>query len=550
MSFLERITKNLTPTHWMIRLLGLREEFPEPDSPGLVLVQIDGLAERHIHNAMRRGLLPFLRRLDRSRYYNLWPHYSGIPSNTPAVQGELFYGIKQLVPSFHFKDHKTSRVLTMYENISAAQKEEEGLKKTPVPLLEGGSSYGNIFSGGASESHYTAATFDKDEIKRALNPWSVFVVLLFNLHVFIRAIFLMLIELWLAVYDFVRGVSSGYNFMSELSFIPTRIGVSVLLREMIVAGAKRDLVRGLPVIHVNLFGYDEQAHRRGPSSRFAYWSLRGIDSAIRRIADTARRTSKRDYEIWIYSDHGQEDVIPYTKLTGKAVDKAVEEVFCRELPSGQGRRPYGFFREQCLCRQSRGGRSGREKEEPCGAADEGERLIVTAMGPLGHIYPPFRLSGAEIERLAPRLAADAKLPVVVASVNGNLFVWTAEGRFDYEAGMRKVLGEDHPYQKEVIEDLRRLSRHPDAGTFIFLGWRLNEKPVTFPDENGSHGGIGPDETHGFALLPASAPLPNVHRGYLVPLDIRRAALAYLNRREETEEKHAPQPEMQLKTAER
>ena len=46
-----------------------------------------------------------------------------------------------------------------------------------------------------------------------------------------------------------------------------------------------DATRGLPVIYLDFVGYDEQSHRRGPSSRFAHWSLKGIDGAIGRLRD-------------------------------------------------------------------------------------------------------------------------------------------------------------------------------------------------------------------------------------------------------------------------
>src|SRR5690606_23625808 len=71
-------------------------------------------------------------------------------------------------------------------------------------------------------------------------------------------------------------------------------------------GGKVDLTRGLPIVHINFLGYDEQSHCRGPGSLFAHWSLRSIDRSVKRLVRTAHRSPRRDYEVWIFSDHGQE----------------------------------------------------------------------------------------------------------------------------------------------------------------------------------------------------------------------------------------------------
>src|SRR5690606_25923797 len=81
----------------------------------------------------------------------------------------------------------------------------------------------------------------------------------------------------LAIVDFFRGVIRGSELWPELKFIPSRVVVSIVLRELAVIGAGMDVTRGLPIVHLNLLGYDEQAHRRGPSSAFAHLALTGID---------------------------------------------------------------------------------------------------------------------------------------------------------------------------------------------------------------------------------------------------------------------------------
>jgi len=78
------------------------------------------------------------------------------------------------------------------------------------------------------------------------------------------------VELILAMYDFFKGVVAGRDIVNELKFIPTRLFVCAILRELIRLRVKMDVLRGVPIIAANFFRYDEQAHRRGPASAFAH----------------------------------------------------------------------------------------------------------------------------------------------------------------------------------------------------------------------------------------------------------------------------------------
>jgi hypothetical protein len=127
----------------------------------------------------------------------------------------------------------------------------------------------------------------------------------------------------------VRGLVSGHDFLKELKFIPTRVAISIILRELCVIGGKIDISRGLPVIHINFLGYDEQSHRRGPRSLFAHWTLKGIDDAIARLWRAASHSAWRHYEVWVYSDHGQVRVRPYHETQGYTLDEAVQMTFER-----------------------------------------------------------------------------------------------------------------------------------------------------------------------------------------------------------------------------
>jgi len=168
-------------------------------------------------------------------------------------------------------------------------------------------------TGGADNSNFCASSLGWGAILKKANPLALSLLFLSNAYNFMRAAVLLVIELFLALFDFVSGVIDGHDLFKELKLVPTRVGITILLRELITMGAKIDIARGMPIVHLNLIGYDEQAHRRGPSSKFAHWTLIGIDDAIARIWRAAKGSACRDYDLWIYSDHGQEKKISYTK---------------------------------------------------------------------------------------------------------------------------------------------------------------------------------------------------------------------------------------------
>lgn len=525
---LSRVRRRLSRSEWLIRLLRLPVSEGTTNEPGLLIIQIDGLARAQLEQALTKGNMPFLRQLIRQQRYRLHTHYSGVPSTTPAVQAELFYGVRCAVPAFSFYDHECKRVFRMYRQADAGEIESR-LKAQGRGMLEGGSSYSNIYTGGADEAHFCGPTLGLNGMFR--RGWPFVLPLLFILHFrsFLRTAALLVVELALAVIDCIRGMFTGQDLWKELKFVPARVAIGMLARELIAIGALVDVARGRPIIHLNLLGYDEQAHRRGPSSAFAHWVLRGIDDVVKRLWRAARRSSRRNYEVWIFSDHGQEDVISFENETGMTVQEAVLKVFDvtaqpdptlgQEGRSVQGQRvgSLGLRLPWQL-----------EPEVPVPPAPEQTRHpIVTAMGPLGHVYPQQEMSEEEKAESARRLVASGIPLVLMAAGPERARAWSAEGEFVLPDDAARILGQDHPFLEEVARDLVTLAHHTDAGLFVISGWRLRKPPLSFPVENGAHGGPGPHETAGFALLPAGTPLTKTGHAHLRPDLLRKAAAEVL-----------------------
>jgi endonuclease/exonuclease/phosphatase family metal-dependent hydrolase len=539
--WLRSIRRLFSRNEWAVRLLGFPRDDRRPSEPGLILIQIDGLSQTELQRSIVNGRMPFLKSLMDKEQYVQHAFYSGLPSSTPSVQGELFYGVRTIVPAFGFRDHQTGQLVRMFAQ-DVARKIEESLRLSGPGLLQGGSSYSNNYGGGATDVHYCATSFGWSEFLKTVNPFRILVVLLLNLFIFARVTGLMLLELFLAAWDFVRGIARGREFWQELLMIPARVVVVVLLRELVTISACFDASRGQPIVHLNYLGYDEQAHRRGPSSRFAHWSLRAIDHCIRRIWTAAHQGAGREYDVWIFSDHGQEETRPYQNAHGTTIQQVVadlvdgscEQAGCARpglpprLPSraswlGAGRLVTMLFGEQDHDIQSRS-----------------PNVQTVTSGPLAFVY--FLNDDAKRRRnsIAQELVERYAVPMAVVAEEESLpgaRVYTKQGTFRLPDDAVQVFGAEYPFLDDIGQDMIALAGHADAGDILLVGWnadgsdphRPSTRSTSFVLQNGAHAGPGVEECRGFALLPADIAVGQPAKRYIRPDDLRRAALRFMGR---------------------
>ena len=468
---MSRVRYLVSRNRWSARLLGFRPVRAQGDDPGLILIQVDGLGEGVLERALAEGRMPFTRHLIEDEGHRIRSLYSGMGSNTPNFQAELFYGVRTCVPGFGFRDVETGRSFAM-NHPDAAKVVEERLRRCGEGLLRGGSAWCDIYTGGADEPHFCASTTSLGVLLRAIDPGRVAGLVVWHGWSVVRVVANFLVEIAYALWGFVRGAIAGRNLVQELRFIPERVFISAVMREIVTAGACIDAERGLPIIHVNLLGYDEHAHRRGPDSGFALWTLKGIDRSIRRIWLNGHRSRRRDYQTWIYSDHGQERVQPYVHGHGhggvtEAVLRAAERVLDRPPE-------------------------------------------VVHRGPVGFVYVPDGTPPPVVIELAGAIAREADLPTVLvanrsesdagAAGEFGAFVWTRGARWRLPEDRAEVFGADHPHLDRVTEDTLALVRHESAGSIVLFGWS-RDRSLSFKHENGAHGGPGVRETSAFLIHP-------------------------------------------------
>jgi endonuclease/exonuclease/phosphatase family metal-dependent hydrolase len=535
--FKRRIGRKFSRTRWVARLLSRDLSAPHSDEPGLVILQIDGLSRKQLEVAIANGRMPFLRSLIKRGHFEELSFYSGLPSTTPAVQGEVMYGVRTAVPAFQFLDRKTGKTCLMYE-VDCAKAVSQELAAEHQPLLEGGRSYSNIYAAGAKEARLCAETMDLKTLRQMASSLKLALALSLYFFTILRVTALALLEFFLALWDMVMGLAGSQHWRAELRCIPSRVGVSIVMREWLRIMCKLSIEEGAPIIYANFLGYDEQAHRRGPGSGFAHWGLKGIDDAIRDIFRKSRKSDIRDYEVVIFSDHGQEQTRIYDTDRGATIQEAVNRAFTAGPLAGRivkgldnygTRGPETDERARRLLRVSRG-----QTKPPQATAEElANDVIVTALGPLGHIYLPVALADQDKRDYARMLVRQEHLPLVLyRDSSGEFHAQNQRGQWRLPKDAPLVLGPDHPFLEEATADLMRLCEHPNAGDLIVSGWSCEQTPTTFVHENGAHGSFGYEETRGFALVPHGLHIRRRHAAsnetFIRGVDLYRAAWRFVH----------------------
>jgi hypothetical protein len=154
-----------------------------------------------------------------------------------------------------------------------------------------------------------------------------------------------------------------------------------------------------------------------------------------------------------------------------------------------------------------------------------EKIEITTMGPLGHVYLPGTPTRDFVHKFAQTLSQSVHIPLVLYRDGQSIVAVNAQGTFDLAQQFLMVLGKDHPFAAQTAEDLARVCRHADAGDIVISGWDPTDTPLSFNIESGAHGGPGWEETRGMVVLPQYL---NTKKTYLRARDLRHLIQDYRN----------------------
>jgi uncharacterized membrane protein YvlD (DUF360 family) len=481
------------------------------DVPGIVFLEIDGLARPVLMRAMRDGNAPTMARWLEHGTHDLVEWQPDLSSQTGASQAGILLGNNTGIPAFRWVEKKSGRIIACSAP-GDCEELERRLATGDGLLTNGGTSRGNLFSG---EAHETILTVSKISAEKEANPgYRAFFSNGFNVTRVLVLFFWELVLEWLSSLRAIRrdvqprGHRGGsYPFM--------RAGMCVVVRDLIVHGVLSDMMKGRPAIYATFSSYDEVAHHSGLERADTLEALRKLDQQFARI-DRARPYAPRPYEIVVLSDHGQTQGATFKQRNSYSladlVERSLENQTVSELGDGdETNAMVGHAFDEATGR-------GQKQSQKAPKNEVGDRqTVVLGSGNLGLIYlmsERRRLLLEEIDGAHPRLIPALRNHphigwLLVRSQNGPV-VLGGSGSRDLRTGA--VEGDDPlaPFPPEAAQHLLRTDGFDNVAD-IMVGSFYSpemEQGCAFEELISFHGGLGGPQTQAFVLHPVALPVPD------------------------------------------
>ena len=481
------------------------------DEPGIVFVEIDGLAFPVLQRALRDGHAPEMARWLAAGTHRLVEWETDLSSQTGASQAGILLGSNDDIPAFRWVEKETGTLMTCSAPRDCEEIERRHTNGSGL-LAEGGASRGNLLSGGAD---HVILTVSRIGAERKANPgYRAFFA---NGHNVMRASALfvgeIVIELWAAARQRRRDVRPRGHRGGTYPLL--RAAMCVVVRDLIVFSVISDMLRGRPAVYATFSSYDEVAHHSGLERHDTLEALRKLDKQLGRIA-RAGRYAARPYEIVVLSDHGQTQGATFKQRNGYGLDDLVRRSIDARpvqtlLGGDENDTAVGLAFEEA--RDAEPGSTAKRGKKRL----DDEAVVVLGSGNLGLIYlmeERRRLTLEEIDarhpRLVPALREHRHVGFVLAhsSARGPVALGPRGAHYLRE---QCVEGED-PLDAFSANAARHLLRSdgfehaPDLFANSFYDAQLDEG-CAFEELISFHGGMGGSQTRAFILAPAHLPLP-------------------------------------------
>ncbi|MFD6175751.1 MULTISPECIES: alkaline phosphatase family protein [unclassified Isoptericola] len=520
---------------------GAAEDGPDAEvderPAGVLVVMLDGVARPTLEHALQAGLAPTLDRWLGSGSHRLESWWARVPCTTPASTLGLLHGTTDPVPAFRWWSRRLGRMVVTNRPADAAAV-ERGASDGRGLLADGGVAVSTMFSGDAPTSLLVMS-----RAAEGLGPGQLFVRFFASPFVLVRAVAgtvgETLKELYQGWQQVVRGVRPR---VSRRGWYPVlRAVTNVLLRDLNTALVAEQLVRGAPVVCVDLVDYDEIAHHAGPLRPEALRALEGLDRVLGLWEEIARGAPRR-YRVVVLSDHGQSLGDTFEQVVGRSFGDEVRRLLrerppardavsrrspaLRERADGEAWGPANTALHALRPGRAADGRVlvGPDRDAPATAPEDGSpeappEVAVIGSGNLGMVWfcrEPRRLGAAEIAlrwpALVPGLLASPAVGLVVVHDDEGPVAHGPAGTHHLVSGL--VSGRDPlaAYGSRARADLERVARLEDAGDLVVVSAVGPLGRVHALEELvGSHGGLGGAQSEALLLYPDDLEVPDDER---------------------------------------
>ena len=486
--------------------------------PGVVFIQIDGLAHPILEDHVRSGRAPNLARWLGSGGMTLDRWEPLLPTQTSASQAGVLHGNNDGIPGFRWWDKKTSRLMVS-NHPKDAREIMRRVSNGDGLLAKGGASIGNLLSGDAPRSFLTAATLDDPakEIRRShvldwffVSPYS-----------YVRWTLLSIGEVIKELVQARAAASSEPLGPRAFPYPLARAATNVLLRHLSTALVIEEMWRRTSPIYVDFVDYDEIAHHAGPDRVEARDSVGGLDKIIG-IIERAAADAPRPYRFVVLSDHGQSPGAMFAQRYRKPLEAVVQELAGEHVKvQGASAHVEHWGRLSPLLSEASGinGMTRTLTSAPfrhhAGARDDAEKppdIAVAASGNLAQISFPG------VPGRATREAIDAAYPglidglvrhpgiglVMVHAKDHGPVVHGAGGTHDLTDGRVDGIDPLARFGPTAADGLRRVDAMTECGDLVVVSMfdPGSGEVAPFEEQIGSHGGLGGTQSDAFILHPA------------------------------------------------
>ncbi len=514
-----------------------RGDRTETDVPGVVFLEIDGLAHEVLRRAMRDGNAPTMARWQREGSHRFVRWETDWSSQTGACQAGLLHGNNFDMPAFRWWEKDRGRAIVTNHPRDAAEIEQRHSDGRGL-LHADGASRANILSGDATHSMLTMSTvltrrrpIGRDYTAYFASPYAVTRTLLLSIGEYFS-------ERRAQALQKRRDVHPRIH--RDRVYALVRAWATVVQRDLQVAAIVGDMMAGRPVVYTTFLAYDEVAHHSGVERPDTLAVLRHVDRQLARV-QAAVADAPRPYRLVVLADHGQSQGATFLQrydITLEELVRSACDADSVQAASGGQDEAVAYLSAgltevardetatgRTVNRMTRGRRAdgavalAEESREEVGeqSADALPELSVMASGCLGLItFPrePGRVTLERLEQLHPRLIPALRDHpgigfVLVRSEADGAVVLGKEGV--HYLDQRRVEGVDPlaPYGEHAADHVRRTDGFPHCPDVVLNStyWADADEVAAFEELVGSHGGMGGGQSFPFVLFPAELDWP-------------------------------------------
>ncbi len=512
----------------LVQRLMVKRAAARSDKPGLVILQIDGLAHPILAGRMRAGSVNTLASWVRDGSHKLSRWEAILPSMTSASQAGILHGNNDGIPAFRWYERDREHLMASSNPADAALivsriSNGQGL------LSNNGASICNLMTGDATRSYLTTASIKAEG--GGIGDSQAFLSFFFSPSGYLRSFTLFLGEFIKEMIQARRTRRAGVRPQMHrgLKYAGMRAASNVILRDVNTSLIIEEMYRGANVIYADFTDYDELAHHCGPERVESFEALDGVDRAVETLVKAAAE-APRPYKFIVLSDHGQSLGATFLQRYGVSLGEFVRSLmsgratviqtatkaegsvfvnsFLSEITKSQGVGP--TVARAALKGKTTDGIVDLDSEAEPPVADASS-IAVVGSGNLGLVWftgHDHRLTVEELEELHPGLvAAVAAHPgvgmLMVRSSEFGAVVFGPKGtRF---LDQDRVEGEDPTtiFGPHTVMSLRREDAMVNAPDLLLISQYDPEmgEVAAFEELIGSHGGLGGPQTEPFILHP-------------------------------------------------